>query len=52
VQLVVILLVAALVLMVLGLVISALKWLLVIAAVLVAVGVLAGWRPGRRSTYH
>jgi len=52
VQLVIIILVAALLLMVLGVIISALKWLLFIAAALLAVGVLAGWRPGRRSTYH
>lgn len=52
VQLVVVLLAAALLLVVLSFVISALKWLLIIAAVLVAVGLVAGWRPGRRSTYH
>lgn len=52
VQLVIMLLAAALLLVVLGFVISALKWLLIIAAVLVAVGLLVGWRPGRRSTYH
>ncbi len=48
-QLVLILLAAALVLAILGFVVAALKWLLIIAAVLVAVSVLAGWRPGRRS---
>lgn len=46
-QLVVILLIAAVVLAVLGAVIAALKWLFVIAAVLVAICFLAGWRPGR-----
>jgi len=43
------LLAAALLLVVLGFVISALKWMLIIAAVLVAVALLAGWRPGGRS---
>ncbi len=47
-----ILLVAALVLAVLSFIINTLKWLLFIAAVLVAAGLLVGWRPGRRSTYR
>ncbi len=38
-----------LLLMVLAFVISALKWLLILAAVLVGVGLLVGWRPGKTS---
>jgi hypothetical protein len=51
-QLVVILIAIALAFLILGFIISALKWLFIIAAVVVAVGVLIGWRPGRRSTYR
>jgi hypothetical protein len=52
VQLILVLVAAVVVLMVLGFVINALKWLLIIAALLLAVAVLAGWRPGSRSTYR
>lgn len=48
-QLILMLIAAVVVLMVLGFVINALKWVLIIAAVLVAVALLAGWRPGARS---
>ncbi len=51
-QLVVILIAIAIALMVLGFILSALKWLFIIAAAVVAVGVLVGWRPGRSSTYR
>lgn len=37
-------------LMLLAFVISAVKWLLIIAAVLVGVGLLVGFRPGKTST--
>jgi hypothetical protein len=40
---------AIVLLMVLAAVISAVKWLLIIGAVLVGVGLLVGWRPGRSS---
>ena len=49
-QLVVILIAIAVAFMVLGFIISALKWLFIIAAVVVALSVLVGWRPGGRST--
>jgi hypothetical protein len=52
VRIVLILIAAAVVLSVIGAVISTLKWLLFIAALLVAAGLLVGWRPGQRSTYH
>jgi hypothetical protein len=35
--------------MLVGFVISTLKWLLIAAIVLAAIGLLAGWRPGRTS---
>ena len=41
-----------LVLMLVGMVISALKWLVIVAVLVVAIGLLVGWRPGRTSTYH
>jgi hypothetical protein len=46
-QVLVILLVAFVVLVLIGFLISALKWLLILAAVVVAICLLAGWRPGR-----
>ena len=51
-RIVLFLIAAAVVLTVIGAVISALKWLLIIAAVLMVAGLLVGWRPGQRSTYH
>jgi hypothetical protein len=49
VRLVLLLLGALVVVMLVGFVISTLKWLLIAAIVLVAIGLLAGWRPGRTS---
>jgi uncharacterized membrane protein len=46
-QLVVLLLLAAVVLALIGLLVAALKWLLVVAALIVALCLIAGWRPGR-----
>lgn len=45
---------AVFVLMLVGFLLSALKWLVIVAAVVVAVGLLIGWRPSRTrsSTYR
>jgi hypothetical protein len=43
---------ALLVVVLVGMLISALKWLLIVGAVLVGIGLLAGWRPGRTTTNH
>jgi hypothetical protein len=40
---------AILVIMLIGVVLSALKWLLIVGVVLVALGLLVGWRPGSRT---
>lgn len=52
VRLVLLLLGAVLLLMLVGFVINALKWLLIVAAVVVAIGMLVGWRPGRTTTHR
>lgn len=46
-RLVLMMLGAIVLLMLISFVISAVKWLLIVAAVAVAVGLLVGWRPGR-----
>lgn len=51
-RVVLLLLLVALVLAVLGLIISALKWLLIIAAVMVFVSVMLGSRQRRNSSKH
>ncbi len=45
-----VLLAAAVVLVVVGWVISALKWLLILAALLVFLSVIVGWRPMQRAS--
>jgi hypothetical protein len=40
---------AIFVIMLIGFVLSALKWLLIVAVVVAALGLLAGWRPGSRT---
>ncbi len=49
---VLILLAAALALVVVGWIISALKWMLIVAALLVFVSVVVGWRPTQRASKH
>jgi hypothetical protein len=49
VRLVLMLLGAIFVIMLIGFVLSALKWLLIVAVVVAALGLLAGWRPGSRT---
>jgi lysylphosphatidylglycerol synthetase-like protein (DUF2156 family) len=48
-RLILVLVAAVVALMVIGVIVRALRWMLIIAAVLVAVALLAGWRPGGRS---
>ncbi len=49
---VLILLGAALALVVVGWIISAVKWLLILGAAFVLVGVVVGWRPGQRTSKY